>query len=153
MRSFMVSVLALTTLWAHQSVVNVEALQEAANSGDAQAQFDLGFVYGQGIGVSPDGQKARHWWKRSATSGHAGAQANLGVMLMVDESYEEAADWLQKAVDQNNTLAMCHLAELYATGQGVDEDRQKAAQLAHRGFEAGQRRCQNVWYLYRLDNP
>jgi TPR repeat protein len=152
MRVFLAVMVIVSAIWA-SAPVDIEKLKAAAEAGDAQAQFDLGFVYGQGIEGEPDATKAQKWWQKAAKAGHSDAQTNLGVMLMSQERYSEAAQWLQKGVDQNDTLAMCHLAELYATGRGVDKSRDRARELASKGFEAGQKRCQNVWYLYRLDTP
>ena len=58
----------------------VKEWREAAERGDAQAQYLLGFMYASGEGVSGDDVEAVKWLRKAAEQGHAGAQYNLGVM-------------------------------------------------------------------------
>ena len=58
----------------------IAALKEKANQGDPQAQFDLGWAYGEGEGVAQDDSQSVHWYQLAANQGHANAQFNLGVM-------------------------------------------------------------------------
>ncbi len=53
------------------------ALQQAAESGNAQAQYELCFKYGAGIGVPLDYQKALNWCRLSAAQGHSLAKTTL----------------------------------------------------------------------------
>ena len=51
-----------------------------AEQGDADAQFSLGFMYGNGDGVLKDEAEAVRWYRLAAEQGHAGAQYDLGLM-------------------------------------------------------------------------
>ena len=51
-----------------------------AEQGNAFAQFNLGVLYGQGMGVIQDYKTALKWYRLSAEQGNADAQFNLGVM-------------------------------------------------------------------------
>jgi TPR repeat protein len=59
----------------------IHHLREAAEHGDAEAQFDLGWMYEQGLGGLPkDEAGAVRWHRLAAEEGHAGARNNLGTM-------------------------------------------------------------------------
>jgi TPR repeat protein len=51
--------------------------RQAAEQGDAQAQYTLGLIYNEGIGVERDEAEAVKWWKKAARQGDAEAQAAL----------------------------------------------------------------------------
>src|SRR5262245_21013552 len=58
----------------------LEERRRAAQSGDARAQFDLGWIYASGLDVPRDYNQAVEWWQKAAAQGLADAQLNLGVM-------------------------------------------------------------------------
>jgi TPR repeat protein len=51
-----------------------------AEQGHAGAQFNLGTMYTNGLGVPLDYTEAAKWVRLAAEQGHAGAQNNLGFM-------------------------------------------------------------------------
>jgi hypothetical protein len=51
-----------------------------ADSGDALAQDDLGYMYYLGLGTHQDFAKARKWFHRAADQAHSPAQFNLAVL-------------------------------------------------------------------------
>ena len=53
-----------------------------AEQGNADAQFNLGFMYEYGKGVPQDYQQAAKWYKLAANQGHAYGQYNLGLMYV-----------------------------------------------------------------------
>jgi TPR repeat protein len=57
------------------------AVRRAANSGNAEAQFRLGVMYGNGEGVGLDYERARHWFERAAAQGHENALITLAWMF------------------------------------------------------------------------
>lgn len=54
--------------------------QKLANQGDAQAQFNLGYMYNKGKDVRQDYSQAFNWFQKSANQDYAEAQYNLGLM-------------------------------------------------------------------------
>ena len=52
----------------------------AAMSGDPAAQFNLGAIYANGIGMTSQTCEASHWWKKSAANGFAQAEMALAVL-------------------------------------------------------------------------
>ena len=57
-----------------------EAVREAAEQGDATAQFNLGVMYAKGEGVPRDDTEAVRWYRGAAVQDHADAQLFLGGM-------------------------------------------------------------------------
>lgn len=47
--------------------------QQAANRGDAEAQYQLGNCYSSGLGVHKNLKEALIWWEKAALQGHKGA--------------------------------------------------------------------------------
>ena len=72
-----------------------------AKQGVADAQYNLGVMYGEGLGVPQDYAKAVGWWRKAAEQGHATAQYNLGVAYHngegVPQNYAQAHMWYNLA--------------------------------------------------------
>ncbi len=68
-----------------------------AEQGVADAQYNLGVMYGEGLGVPQDYAKAVGWWRKAAEQGHATSQYNLGVAYHngegVPQNYAQAHMW------------------------------------------------------------
>ncbi len=79
----------------------MKELRRLADQGDAQAQFELGFRYAHGYGVSRDDQEAVKWYRLAADQGDADAQHALGVMYDegrgVPKDYVLAHMWVNLA--------------------------------------------------------
>ncbi len=86
-----------------QSAELLQECREAAEQGDADAQYKLGLMYAVlGEGVPQDRQEAAKWFRKAAEQGDAGAQLLLGAMYReghgVPQDYREAVKWYRKAV-------------------------------------------------------
>lgn len=108
-------------------------LQKKADSGNAEAQFNLGWIYMHGEGytgitfmrdVPKDIAKAHEWYQKAAAQGHVKAQYNLGMLyrlgLGIKENPVSAFMWLQKAAAQGNDIAQYNVGAMYADGTGVE---------------------------------
>lgn len=86
-------------------------MQRVAEQNHAQAQFNLGQMYRQGIGVRQDFAQAFAWYAKAAEQNHAQAQFNLGVMYYlgqgVPQNYALAKNWMGRACEQGHQQA-CH---------------------------------------------
>lgn len=58
---------------------------KAANYGNAEAQYWIGVMYLDGIGITDDSDEAFHWISRSADQDYPAAKKLLHVLLTVDE--------------------------------------------------------------------
>lgn len=63
----------------------LEACNQAAQQGDAEAQFELGEYYYHGKQGEPDRTQALHWYEQASLQGHALAQHRLGSMFFHGE--------------------------------------------------------------------
>lgn len=77
----------------------VRELKPLAEKGDPTAQFNLGSLYYQGLGVSQDYAEAMRWMRRAAEQGHSFAQTTLGTIYaegrqgVVEKNYPQALMW------------------------------------------------------------
>ena len=125
----LISVLLLSAISAvcqTTSTVPISELVKHAESGDAQAQFDLGRAYEDGKGVAQDDEQAVQWFRKSADQGNAQAENALGVMYAlgrgVQRDKEEAVRWYKKAAKQGLPEAIYNTAISYYNGEGIEEN-------------------------------
>ncbi len=92
--------------------------QPLAEEGDANSQYGLGLLYGNGFGVAMDDALALRWYGLAAQQGHAGAQCNLGVIHMngwgVPMNETVASRMYLMAAEQGVTEAQIALGVIYA---------------------------------------
>ena len=105
---------------------SIRQLRKAANSGDADAQYELGRKYRQGDGVDKNLRQAAEWFRLAANQGHSDAQNILGVMYSTEKAYEAAADMFRRAARQNHSAAQVSLGVAYELGLGVPVDYARA---------------------------
>ena len=132
----------------------VELYRQAANMGDAEAQYQLGTCYDLGNGVAQDYKQAVHWWTKAANQGYATAQYNLG--LCYDEGYGVAQDykpavyWYTQAANQGFAQAQHNLGVCYYNGNGVAQDKARALEwhkkAANQGYPLSQYKLANQYY-------
>lgn len=110
-------------------------LQKEAEAGNAESQFNLGWIYMRGEGttgvvfmrdVPRDPAKAFEWYRKAAGQGHVNSQYNLGMLyklgLGVQADSAQAFTWLQKAAAQGNDIAQYQLGVMYAEGTGIERN-------------------------------
>ena len=80
-----------------------------ADQGDADAQHNLGWMYGNGKGVLKDDKQAVKWYQKAADQGNASAQYNLGAMYadstVVLKDLSKAKYWIKKAYENPDASA------------------------------------------------
>jgi TPR repeat protein len=59
---------------------NIAQLQREAQEGDPDAQYNLAYIYENGLGVPKDESKALELYKQAANQGHPAAQTNLDAL-------------------------------------------------------------------------
>lgn len=102
-----------------------------AVQGNTSAQFNLGVMYANGLGVLQDYRTARKWYIAAAVQEHASAQFNLGKMyesgpLGVPQDYKMAMRWYTAAANQGYVAAQINLGAMYSKGLGVPQDYSQA---------------------------
>jgi localization factor PodJL len=103
----------------------VKFLTEAAEKGQAVAQYRLGTLYERGQGVAADPAKAAHWYEMAANQGNRKAMHNLAVSYASGaagkKNMPEAARWFAKAAALGLSDSQFNLAVLYERGDGVPQ--------------------------------
>ena len=130
-----------------------EGFSEYAKIGNATAQYYLGKMYEDGLGVSQDYIKAVEWYRKSAEQGNAKAQCQLGTMYEkgrgVSRDFAKAVEWYRKSAEQGNADAQCNLGFMYRNGLGVSLDYAKAVEWYRKSVEQGNVTAQNnLGYMY-----
>ena len=112
-----------------------------AQRGDADAQYNLGLLYMNGLGVEKNDRMALMWFIRAGQQGLADAQYNAGVMFYLGKgvypSYITAVKWWQLAAEKDHANAENNLAVMYAYGYGVKKEPAKAIKLWTAAAEQG----------------
>ena len=99
----------------------VKYLTQAAEKGQAVAQYRLGTLYEHGQGVVIDPAKAAHWYELSAAQGNRKAMHNLAVVYASKKDMADAARWFAKAAALGLPDSQFNLAILYEKGGGVPQ--------------------------------
>ncbi|MGA4607474.1 tetratricopeptide repeat protein [Pseudoalteromonas maricaloris] len=133
----------------------IQALIEKAQSGDADVQCNLGFMYGNGQGVAQSDEKAVEYYQLAAEQGDVDAQCNLGVMYEqgkgVAQSDKKAVEYYQLAAEQGDALGQFNLGVMYSQGKGVAQSDEKAVEYYQLAAEQGDADAQcNLGVMYEL---
>lgn len=115
--------------------------QPLAEKGAAEAQFNVGYLYANGLGVTKDEVVAREWYNRSAAQHHGSAAFNLAGLYLHGKGGAQdlgrARQWLGRAAVNGHTKAQNNLSLLYAGGQGVVQNDYHAIRWLVRAATAG----------------
>ena len=98
----------------------LQACRQSAESGDPQAQYELGEFYYQGHEDERDLPQALQWFERASLQGHAQAQYQLGMMFFRGEG-----------VTANNVQAyiVLKMASVNGSDEAMDSADEVAAQM------------------------
>ena len=104
-------------------VTAVKMWTPLAAEGDARAQFKLGELCHEGLGVNPDITKAKQWYLLAVEQGHAEAQNNLGIIYDdgdgVRTDFRIAMKWYLLAAEQGDPGAQFNLGSIYREEEAV----------------------------------
>jgi serine/threonine protein kinase len=104
---------------------SIQLYREAAEQGDAVAQYNLGVTYSNGMGVAKNQDEALYWYNEAAKQGYAAAQNNLGVMydngVGVAQDRAEAGRLFSLAAEQGNAISQFNLGLMYEFGYGYSK--------------------------------
>lgn len=121
----------------------VPILKKAAELGNAESQYNLGYCYQAGIGIEQNAEKAIEWYSKSADQGF---KDGLYQMMMaygngsgVEQNFEKAFSYALKCAENNDGTCMFNVINCYKEGMGTEKDLGKMLKWAIR--------------LGKLDNP
>ena len=107
-------------------------LLKSAEKNNAAAQYNLANIF-----LPPESAEYRDWMEKAAKNGMPEAYLSLGNYYYQRGEMEQTIDNFEKAAAQGNSQAMMLLSELYAAGEGVAENPQKALDYLKQAAEAG----------------
>jgi len=101
-------------------------LRPLAESGNAEAEYYLGWMYLNERGVPQNFTEAAKWFRKAADQNYASAQTELGLRYEggqgVPRDIREAIKWWRKAASQDYEEAQYYLGRQYEHGEGVPQD-------------------------------
>ena len=106
---------------------------EEANSGESDAQYDVGTMYQNGRGVGADRNKAVEWYKKAAGQGHQKAASRLKLM----ESNAARFGKTLSAAEGGNRDNQYDIGNMYMMGIGSDIDYGKAVSFFEKAAGQG----------------
>jgi TPR repeat protein len=123
----------------------------AAEAGQPEAQFDLGLLYAQGLGVQRDMTVAANWYRKAAEQGNAEAQFALGQMYSrgwgIPRDMADAIRWIQMANSPDSEGPPTDW--LAVEGYGMPQDPHMAAYWYWQAADNGHPEAQfNLGLLY-----
>ncbi|WP_265529529.1 tetratricopeptide repeat protein [Sphingomicrobium marinum] len=109
--------------WAAGNYVEAVTIwRPLADSGDADAAFNMGQAYRMGRGVGIDNARAQRYFESAARQGHLDAEVNLGLMLFSNGDKVNAMRWLRSASSKSDPRAMLVYGTALYNGDGVPRD-------------------------------
>jgi len=86
-------------------------MRPLAESGDADAQYNIGWMYLNGYGLRVNDSLALEWWKQASEQGHSDASFSIGMLYSLGEGEvskdsDEAIDYYLIAADDGNEDAI-----------------------------------------------
>lgn len=129
----------------HEKIRKAAAwLSEAAEQGNSFADYALGKLFGDGVLLAKDMEKAFFHLGRAAEAGNVYAQYRLGRWYLTEEykDIRKAVRYLTLAADQNNDLATYRLGKLYLAGEEVFKNTELAMMYLEASACAGNQYAQ-----------
>ena len=119
--------------------MDLKKIKKLAESGDAEAQFNLGVMYEDGKGVPQSYAEAVKWFRKAADQGYAKAQFSLGRIYLWSKygNYAEAMKWYRKAADQGYVEAQFNMGLLYDDFRGVPQNYAEAMKWYRKAADQG----------------
>jgi len=133
----------------------LQLYRQAAERGDAEAQFVAGGMYYLGKGTDPDQKNGFKWLLSAAEQGKFSSESMniIGGMFLrginVPQNYLEAKKWLTEAAEQGDLSAQNDLAYMFFNGLGGERDYKKALELYEKAAMQGDLMAQaNLGLMY-----
>ncbi len=116
----------------------------AAEAGNLEAMYRLGYLHASGQGVAQSGERAADWWLKAAGKGHRASTVALGDLynegLYTRADERRARQWLSRAALTGDTESMYKLATNLFKSEVIPNDHRRAwawcyiaAQRGHEG--------------------
>jgi TPR repeat protein len=123
--------------------VAIAAIEQLADAGDAVAQFHLGKLHDNGIGIPANRDRAEGWYRVASLQGEPRSHVNRALRLDDQgdpENIAEARRLCGDAAATGEGTATFHLARMISCGRGEESgkpDPVRAFELFHQAWEQG----------------
>ena len=107
---------------------------QAAKSGDAGSQVDLGYFYDNGLFVRKNREKALKWYHKAYRQGHASGANNIATVYRDLRKTRKMLWWFRRAASMGDTDVLLDLGRRYEAGDGVPKALAKARLLYRRAL-------------------
>lgn len=114
----------------------VPILKQAAELGNAESQYNLGYCYRAGFGIDQNIEKGIYWFSKSADQGF---NDGLYQMMMaygngdgVEQNYNKAYEYGLKCAENGDETCMWNVINSYYSGIGVEKNMDKMLEWATR---------------------
>lgn len=128
---------------------------KSAEKGIANAHYNLGVMYQQGLGVPQDASAALGWYERAAQLGHPEAMYNLGIAniegIGADRNISRGVAFFKQAANAGVSQAAYNLGVLYESNFIGPADLTKAAEWYQTAANEGHAEAKKS--LARLSGP
>lgn len=108
----------------------LQEIEDAAARGNAEACFELGALYANGLGVKNDSHKAEEWLNKAIAQEVTSAHTLLAWLYLNDEtlgkSPGDAVELFLDAAAAGDSDAQCSLGDIYLDGRSGIESNTKA---------------------------
>lgn len=99
--------------------LGISLLTQRSRKGDSTATYRLGRIYGLGLGVKIDAEKAMHWYQEAAKLGSVAALRQLAVLASREENDPvKAAEYMVKAAEAGSTVAALEIGKKLTRSEG-----------------------------------
>ena len=112
-------------------------MQDAAESGDVEAQFQLGLLYYRGKSVKGDGDVALNWLEKAYAGGHIKAPFYIGRLNAAIPSLKTAFECYEIGADLGDPSCVGRIGLCYLRGEGVPQSKEKAFEYFKKAKDMG----------------
>jgi uncharacterized protein len=124
---------SLDILLPRSQIEDLKILENDADAGLTEAQYQLGKCYEEGIGFLPSYTKAFSYYKLAADQGHATAQKHVALLyergLGTRKSRKLAFYYYKLAADQGDSGAQSQIGKCYEEGWGIKKSIDRAISI------------------------
>ncbi len=98
------------------------AFKKLALTGNPKAQYNLAYLYQNGVGTQQNLRQAIYWYRQAAIKKHINAIYNLAHLYQHSkppiQNFKEAMVWYTKAAKLGSISALVNIGQMHFMGQG-----------------------------------
>lgn len=133
------SVLGSISALASDDAVLFEQLLDMANANDSEAQYYVGMMFNNGIGVDQDAEEALEWFLKSSAGSDALGAYKVGCYFagqfgVVNTDLDKALEYKLIAAEAGYALAQSDVAIAYASQGDLEAALKWWNEAAHQGY-------------------